>query len=282
VNDLEHVLGSRLHDLADEMAGPHPAVPAADAIARHRRQRRARMSMAAVAVVVALVAAGVPTGVSLLGAGSSGGDTTAGTPTPAAPTSTPAAGTPPGNAAAESAAESAAREASGKAVLQLLLMQRVAQPLRLTAPATWGACPQASVLSTVTGTPWIYWQGRLPGGPNGCQYMVADGAAGTSTPETRESVGIGFLTGTTVEQMRAGVASADSAPGNDCVSTPVSQNGLLQRCEVTGQLRYYLTVPDLGGRGIWVLSVVTGDRYGGDPGMALQAVTAAAVKAFGG
>jgi hypothetical protein len=281
VNDLEHVLGSRLHDLADEMTGPHPAVPAADAIARHRRQRRARMGTAAVAVVVALVAAGVPTGVSLLGAGTSGGGTTAGTPTPAAPTSTPDAGTPTGAPAAESAAESAAREAAAHAELQLLMLARLPQPLRLTAPAAWGTCPEvASVLSRQLGTPWVYWQGHLPGGPRGCEYVDAAGAAGTSTPETRQSVGIGFLTGTTVAQMQAGVASGDADPALDCASSPVSGDAILQRCVVAGELRYALTVADTGGTGIWVLSVSTGDRYSGDPGTALQAVTRAAEAVF--
>jgi hypothetical protein len=280
VNDLERVLGPRLHDLADEMVGPHPAVPAADAIARHRRQRRTRAGTAALAVAVALVAVGVPTGMSVLGAGhgATAGGETAGTTEPS-PTG---ASTAPSDTAAEaSAAESLAKEQLGKLTLQMLITQRVPQPLRLTAPPAWGHCPQASVLSTVAGTPWAYWQGHLPGGPDGCQYVAADGAVSTSTPETRESVGIGFLTGTTVEQMKAGVAGSDSSSGGNCVSTSVSPDGLLQRCLSTGQLRYYLTLPDTGGRGIWVLSVITGDRYSGDPGMALHAVTAAAETAFG-
>jgi hypothetical protein len=295
VNDLERVLGPRLHDLADEMVGPHPAVPAADAIARHRRQRRTRAGTAALAVAVALVAVGVPTGMSVLGAGhgataggeTAGGDTAGGETAGTTEPSPTGASTAPSDTAAEasageaSAAESLAKERLGKLSLQALIAQRVAQPLRLTAPAAWGNCPPASVLSTVAGTPWAYWQGHLPGGPDGCQYVAADGAVSTSTPETRESVGIGFLTGTTVEQMKAGVAGSDSSSGGNCVSTSVSQDGLLQRCLSTGQLRYSLTLPDTGGRGIWVLSVITGDRYSGDPGMALQAVTAAAETAFG-
>jgi hypothetical protein len=282
VNDLEHVLGPRLHDLADQMAGPDPVVPAADAIARHGRQRRARAGMAALAVVVALVAVGVPTGMSLLGAGHGA---TAGTP---ARTSTPPAEVTAGPSAAESsAAESAAQEALGKAVLQQLIAQRVTEPLRLTAPATWGDCPPATVLTTASGTPWSYWQGHLPGGPDGCEYLAGDGPPGTSTqesqewPETQEWVSVGFLTGTTTEQMNAGVAASDSSSGDTCVSTNVSQNGLLQRCQGPAALHYVITVPDTGGKGIWVLSVFTGDRYDGDPGMALQAVTAMAQKTFG-
>lgn len=284
MNDLEQVLGSRLHDLADEMTGPSPNLPAGEAISRHHRERRARAGMAALAVVVALVAVGVPTGMSLLGAGPSGHGATAGngTTTPVATTPTTPATDLTDSAAARSAAESATKEAEAQAVLQRLMAQQVTQPLRLTAPARWGACPQTSHLSAVANAPFVYWQGHLPSGPDGCQYVVAPGAAGTSTPATREWVGIGFLTGTTVEQMNAGVAASDSSSGGDCVSSPMSGNAVLQRCLGPDDLHYSLTVPDTGGRGIWVLTVSTGLQYSVDPGMALEAVTFAAERAFPG
>lgn len=296
MTDLEHVLGPRLHDLADHLVEPSATVPAGTAIARYRRQRRARAGLAAVAATVALIAIGVPTAMTTLGAGHPAGGGTArpGTPSPhvsvtpptkatgGAGVTTPVKIVPPTPGAAADA-QAALEQAQLKSSVALLAADG---PVRLTSPAHWGSCPNAAPgLSYALHTDVVYWQGSLPGGPGGCQFANTAGTSGTSVPENRLSVGIGFLTGTTTQQMQASIASSDGAAGSRCThvdADPVAPRAELQRCTLSGEVRTYLSVPDAGGAGIWVLGVTVGDRYPGDSADALAAITRAAQAAFGG
>jgi len=298
VTDLEHVLGPRLNDLADYLTEPVGTVPAGAAIARYRRQRRTRAGLAAVAAAVALIAIGVPTAMSTLGAGRPGGGTAhqgPAAPSPDWSVTLPADGTgssgvtthveldpPPPGAAAD--AQAVLEQEQLHATAALLGAQG---PVRLTGPARWGSCPKAAPgLSAALHTDVVYWQGALPGGPDGCQFANAAGTAGSSSPEDRLSVGIGFLRGATVIQMEHGVLGSAATSGGRCAvadAPEVAASAELQRCTLPGEVRTYLDVPDAGGAGIWVLSVTVGDRYPGDPaGTALAAVTRAAQSAFGG
>jgi len=276
VTDLEHVLGPRLNDLADYLTEPVGTVPAGAAIARYRRQRRTRAGLAAVAAAVALIAIGVPTAMTTLGAGRPAGGGTAGGGTSPVP---PA---PPQSAVRD--AQAALEQAQLKAIVALLAADG---PVRLTAPAQWGSCPNAApALSSTLHTDVVSWYGSLPGGPDGCQFANAAGTARNAPPEDRLSVGIGFRLDASTGLAQTGAPSSESAADAGCVqvdAAPVAPGAELQRCSVPGAARYYLTVPDPAAAGVWVLGVTAGDRYPGDPaGPALAAVTQVARSAFGG
>lgn len=277
MNDLEHDLPGRLSALADELTPPaDPAGQAAAAKGRYRRQRRTRAGLAAVAVAVVAIGIGVPTALgSLSGAPPTGG--TAGVPS-SAPTAAPATDDVSlAEAQARLAAVAADRAADSSAELARAVGQ-VTAPLRLTAPATFGPCPDgAPALSTGLGVPVTYWQGHLPGGPAGCQW-----ATGTSgLPADRFAVGIGFLTGTTAAQMQAGVASS----GEQCTTAAVPAvhpQAELQRCTQGDAVEWYLDVPDTSGRGIWVLNATVGtSSTGPTAGTGLAQVAALATATWG-
>jgi hypothetical protein len=136
---------------------------------------------------------------------------------------------------------------------------------RLTAPTRFpGTCPDLSArLSQAFGTAMTYWQGHLPRGPEGCQYATVLSTAAGSLPQDRFWVNIGFLTGTTADQMQRGV----NASGNACQAVDMPRaaaQAALDRC-ARGDLDvvYDLLVPDTSGAGIWVLSTGAGTRYSG-------------------
>ena len=143
----------------------------------------------------------------------------------------------------------------------------VAHPYRLRAPARFpGTCPDLDVaLSQAFGTAMRHWQGHLPGGPSGCQYATVPSTAAGSLPQDRFWVNIGFLTGTTADQMQRGVHGA----GGPCPAVDVpraASQAALDRCVHPGlDVAYDLYVPDTSGAGIWVLSTGAGARYSGVP-----------------
>lgn len=138
---------------------------------------------------------------------------------------------------------------------------------RLTAPTRFpGTCPDLSArLRQAFGTAMTYWQGHLPGGPRGCQYATVPSSAAGSLPQDRFWVNIGFLTGTTADQMQRGAHDPSSACPAVDVPRAAAQ-AALDRC-AHGDLDviYDLLVPDTSGAGIWVLSTGAGTRYSGVP-----------------
>ena len=156
---------------------------------------------------------------------------------------------------------------------------------RLSAPTRFpGTCPDLSArLSQAFGTAMTYWQGDLPRGPEGCQYATVPSTAAGSMPQDRFWVNIGFLTGTTADQMQRGAHN----PGSACPAVDVPRaaaQAALDRC-ARGDLDvvYDLYVPDTSGAGIWVLSTGAGTRYSGVPASdAMVTIADAAQSIYGG
>jgi hypothetical protein len=259
-------LGSRLSDLADELA------PSIDVIGhvegarlRYRRNRRVRMAVVAAAAAVAVAAVGIPAAVGSL-AGPSSGEVAGTSP------QTPALTGPArdrddvtvDNALADQRPDATTRAAMhGAAQLAAALGNR-SERLELTAPADFADCPDgARTLGEWLKIDLPVQQGSLPGGPDGCEWMTAG-----ALPEDRLTMGIGFLVGTTAEQMQRGVTSSQAegcyVEAMPNVAPPL---GALQVCSRDGTVDWYLNVMDTSGAGVWVLHATVGENYGPDNGV---------------
>lgn len=280
MNDLHDSLGPRLQHLADDLVpAVDPTGQAAGAKARYRRARRTRIGLAAAAATAAVVI-GVPTAIGALSAppggaaAAGGGGAPAGTGQDAAPSAKAAAAAAAKSAAASaaeaaelSAAANGATDAQRATVARAQVAEAVARldtPVELTAPKGLHGCPAGDeALSDGLGMPMSYWQGRLPGGPMGCEW--SSDLSPDTEPADRYSVGVGFLTGTTAAQMRAGVASSVAT----CSVTDlpaVARDAALQRCDNAGTTQWFALVPDTSGKGIWVLSATVGQHWQGPSG----------------
>jgi hypothetical protein len=262
MNDLRtSVLTARLNQLADDLVPSYDATGEVHAArSRHRRERHRRMAVGGVLAAAAAVAVTVPLTLgSLTGSPTPGDVARTGTSTPAAappPAPTTQPGTPPAPAATPADA--------GLAEAVALLTQ----PLEYTASADLGDCPpDAGPVNHLLHTSLTYIAGSEPDrGPSGCQY-TSDPLA-SSPPEQRYAVGIGFLVGTTTEQMRQGVAAETGGRCRSVDVPAVHPDAVLQRCSSGGTTDWWLNVPDTDGAGIWVVNATVGDGWQGSGGAA--------------
>jgi hypothetical protein len=270
VNDLS----ARLHELADDLAGPAPAVSAPDAVARYRHRRRTRAALIAVAAAVAVIAVGVPA------VGSSLASAPAPPAAPANTTTTPSAPSPrDAQRSAEVSSASAAAESARDGMAQqqeLADLQAVAaqltSPVVLTSPAAWdqwlpagkpypggsteddmSTCPHlADGLTSALGQKMSYWIGTLPNGPMGCYWVPVPLKYGPDPYDYAYILTVGFLGDGTAPD---GVPSYEQQ-GQPCPSVPVpavDPQAVLTRCDVGTGVDVQLTLPDARGKGTWVL-----------------------------
>ena len=303
MNDLEQELSARLHGLADELAGPAPAVSAPDAVARYRHRRRARVGLVAVAAAVVAIAVGVPTvGASLSSApaGPAAPATTTTTPSPTAPTSVEAQ-----RQAELSGAESAASSARDDMVRaqELAALQAVAaeltSPVALTSPTDWdrwlpeakpypgasteediSTCPRlADGLSAALGQRMSYWVGTLPG-QGGCRWVPVPLKYGPDPYDYAYVLSVGFLgDGTTPDQV-----PSYEHQGQLCPTVPVpavDPRAVLTRCESPDGVGLMLTLPDGRGAGTWVLDAQARTDAAHSATEALAALVDGVVLAYG-
>jgi len=311
VNDL----ASRLHDLADDLAGPAPAVSASDAVTRYRHHRRRRAGLVAVAAAVAVIAVGVPAvGSSLSSAPARRPATTS----PSVPTSAPASPSSSGDhsnqdastsaaaSSAQAAAEAAAVQAAAQGQLDALVAQ-LPSSLDLTSPTTWdqwlpgmkpypgasdaediATCPHlADGLTAALGMKMSYWTGTLPQGPVGCTWVDVpleyDGPY-----DYQYLISVGFLSdGTTVGQyVRESLNGVPDHPV-PCPNVPVAGPAggkVLIRCAGMDDrygATYTLVVPDARGKGIWLLMASAQHDAPQDSDVALRALVHGVVQNYG-
>jgi hypothetical protein len=271
VNDLS----ARLHDLADDLAGPAPAVSASDAVARHRHRRRTRAGLIAVAAAVAVIAVGVPAVGSSLSSAPASPAAPAITTTPSAPSTLDAqrsAELSSASSAAESARDDAAR-VQELASLQAAAAQLTA-PVALTSPPDWdrwapdgvpypmqtgaenvdmATCPHlAAGLSAALGQEMSYWVGALPLGPAGCYWVNTPLRYGSDPYDYTYVLTVGFLQNGTPPD---GVPSYEHQ-GQLCPTVPlpaVDPQAVLTRCDTGSGVELQLSLPDARGAGTWVL-----------------------------
>jgi hypothetical protein len=249
MNELETVLRSRLHSLAEDLTrATEPSSHADSARLRFRRRRRTRMglALASAAAVAALV--GVPP---VIGGLSSSPDPGREASAPA-PTTSPA---PPG-ARLQALAED----------LRAELRARV-NPLSLDGPAAPGTCTE-----------------RAPTVDSAFGAVLAEHSTGAATgdclwrtPDGDLQVALGFMAGGTVDQIHADVDAETTRA--DCYPTALPGSvtfTALALCEEDGGTGWHVRVMDTSGTGFWLLSVAVGDRRPQDPAATVAAVLDAA------
>ncbi|NYJ05680.1 hypothetical protein [Petropleomorpha daqingensis] len=264
-------LSTRLHDLADDLAGPAPAVSASDAVARYRHRRRTRAGLIAVTAAVAVIAVGVPA----VGSSLSSAPAAPATPAPAT-TAAPTTSSPIPTSAPEEKSPIASSAADDAAHLQeLAALQAVAAqlttPVTLTSPTAWdqwlpagkpypgssteeemSTCPRlATGLSAALGQKMSYWIGTLPNGPMGCEWVPVP-LSYDGPYDYAYLLSVGFLGDGTAPD---GVAAYEHQ-GQPCPTVPlpaVDPQAVLTRCDTGTGTELQLTLPDARGKGTWVL-----------------------------
>jgi hypothetical protein len=267
VSDHEtSVLGSRLTDLADELAPSIDVMGQVEgARIRYRRNRRARIAVLSAAAAVAVAAVGVPTAVGSL-AGPSSGEVARSAP---ATTTAPSAEEEAARSAAEEARDAAVasyhaaddRLDTAEADLQNARSQVVDDaladrdpPLELRA-GTDRDCPdEAERLTEILGT-----EVRTEGGVDlvgGCRWS-ADGL----------TLQLSLVPGQTEEEMVREVDRSVSLDGCYVRAVPsVVDVTPLTLCPAAAGTTWTLRVPDSTGAGYWVLSAEEGAGAGPDAG----------------
>jgi hypothetical protein len=303
VNDLD--LSTRLHDLAEEFAGPADGVAPETTIARYRRRRRTRAGLVATVAAVVAIAVGVPTAIGSL---SSEGEVAVPTPsvstTTAAPTTVP---TTSRSATPTTAPTRSTRPAdTSPEPAHVAELQQVAAGLpaaTLTAPTLWdqwlpdgrpypqssidedaATCPRLSArLAEVIGQQMSYWTGTLPG--YGCTWVETPLDAVNNVYDYAVTVAF-YADGTTVDELRR----SREGPGQGTHPCPsldlpsVSEGALILRCDVThvATTSYALAVPDARvDGGLWVLSVSVKDAAPVRPAAILPVLLEGVADAFG-
>jgi hypothetical protein len=266
MNEMDTVLRTRLHSLAEDLTRATPAASshADSARARFRRHRRTRagLALASAAVVTAVVA--VPVIGSLSSSPAPGHDAAHSSPTTSA--------SPSGTESADISqrrAEQAATDARLHSLAEDLrnALQARATSLSLDAPADAGSCTErAPTVNSAFGA-------TLAEHSSG----AAAGDCVWSTPDGDLQVALGFMAGGTVDQINADV-DAETARGR-CLPTALPGSltftaGAL--CEEDGGTGWHIRVMDTGGTGFWLLSVTVGDQRPQDPAATVAAVLDAA------
>jgi hypothetical protein len=256
VNDIENIVATRLHSLADDLAPEIDVVGhVRDARARVRRRRRTRTGLALATAAVAAAVVGLPPAI---GALSSSPDPRrdAATPVPttsAAPSSTDGE---PSAVPLDSLAED----------LRVALQARTT-PLSLDAPAAAGGCAErAPTVNSAFGA-------TLAEHSSG----AAAGDCVWSTPDGHLQLALGFMAGGTVDQIHTDV-DAETATGG-CLPTALPGSltfTALALCDEDGATGWHIRVMDTSGSGFWLLSVTVGGHRPQDPVATVAAVLEAA------
>src|SRR4051812_1002257 len=265
MNEMDTVLRTRLHSLADDLTSATPGASshADSARARFRRRRRARAGLAVASAAVAAAVVAVPV-IGSLSSPAPGRDGAAPGPTTSAS---------PSSTASEASAQRQAEQAATAARLHTLaddprntLAGREA-PLSFEGPTAGGSCPDRA--PTVTSA-----LGLVPA-------EHSSGAAQADcvwrTPAGDLQVAIGFMTGGTVDQIHADV-DAETARG-DCLPTALPWSltfAALALCAEDGGTGWHIRVMDTSGTGFWLLSVTVGDQRPQDEVFTVAAVLDAA------
>ena len=298
MNDAD--LATRLHDLADDLAGPDDAVSPETTIALYRRRRRTRAGLVATVAAVVAIAVGVPIAVGSL---SSEGQPVEPAPfTTSAPTSAPAPSAAPSTSTAPTrSTRPAATSPEPEHVAELEQVAAGLPPLALTAPALWDqwlpegrpypqasidedalTCPRLSVrLAEVIGQEMSYWTGTLPG--YGCSWVETPLDPDHADYDYVVTVGLS-TDGTTVDEFRR----LREGPGQGTHHCPwidlttVATGSLLVRCAGPGSTSYTLAVPDTRVAGaLWVLSVSAEDAAAVRPSEILPVLAEGVLAEFG-
>lgn len=250
MNEMDTVLRTRLHSLADDLTRATPAASShADAArARFRRQRRVRAGLAVASAVVAAALVAVP----VIGSQSS--------PAPGRGAADPGVTTSPSPSGTESGLRPLADD------LRNALLARAA-PLSFAGPTAGRSC--ADRAPTVTSA-----LGLLPAEHSS---GAAQGDCVWRTPAGDLQVAIGFMAGGTVDQIQADVDAETARDG--CLSTDLPGSltvAALALCEEDGGTGWHVRVMDTGGTGFWLVSVTVGDHRPQDQVSTVAAVLDAA------
>ena len=277
MNDLD--VPGRLHDLADDLGGPHDEISPAAVIALYRRHRRARAALVATVTAVVAIMIAVPSTIAGLSSdGSVAVPSPTVDPTRTVPTTAPDAPVEPTAPAPSTSAPTSTPDPAALADLDGLaatLTTRIA----LTSPAAWdqwlpqgkpypgtsteeemSTCPHlADRLTKALGKKMSYWVGTLPLGPYGCQWVPVP--LEYDSPNYDYVIAVGFVDdGTTATSLARGFGTA----GGPCPwkKVPAAAPGaVLVRCAEPESTEYTLALPDtrLPG-GLWTLIVNVKDR----------------------
>ncbi|GAA3177035.1 hypothetical protein GCM10010531_33420 [Blastococcus jejuensis] len=300
MNDLD--LAARLHDLADDLGGPHDRVAPETVIALYRRRRRTRAGLIATVAAVVAIAVGVPAAV-----GSLSSDGEVAVPTPSVTATTPAApttATPTGKTTAPTrSTRPADTSPEPEHVAELEEVAAGLPAVTLTAPELWDqwlpegrpypqssidedalTCPRLSArLAEVTGQEMSYWSGTLPNSPNGCTWVEVPLDAVNNVYDYFITVGF-TADGTTVDDFRR----FREGPGQGTHHCPwvdlpsVAAGSLLVRCASPDSTSYALVVPDTRvDGGLWILSVSGDDAAAVRPAAILPVLVEGVVAEFG-
>ena len=269
MNEIETVLHSRLHSLAEDLtgagtAGSHPSYAASYADSARARFRRRRRTRAGLAVAAAAVVAGVVS-VAVSGALSSSPDPGRDAAHPAPATSAPPSGTQSSQRSAEQAATAARLHLLAEDLRNAL--QARATPLSLGGPPVGDGCPERA--PTVNSA-----LGLLPAEHSS---GAAQGDCVWRTPDGDLQVALGFMAGGTVDQIHTDVDAETARAG--CLPTALPGSisfTALALCEEDGGTGWHLRVMDRTGSGFWSMSVTVGDQRPQDPAATVAAVLDAA------
>jgi hypothetical protein len=267
MNEIETVLRTRLHSLAEDLTGATTAASHASsadsARARFRRRRRTRTGLALAAAAVVATVVSVP----VIGESSSadpGRDAAHPAPTASAtPSDTESADI--SQRRAEQAA-TAARLESLAEDLRVALQAR-ATPLSLDAPAAAGSCAErAPTVNSAFGA-------TLAEHSSG----AAEGDCVWRTPDGDLQVALGFMAGGTVDQIHTDVDAETARAGCLPSALPGSVTfTAVALCPEDGGTGWHFRIMDTTGTGFWVLSVTVGDQRPQDPAATVAAVLDAA------
>jgi hypothetical protein len=248
MNELETVLRTRLHSLAEDLTrATEPSSQADSARVRFRRRRRTRTGLALAAAAVVAAVVGVPPAIGALSSSPDRGHEAAGPgPTSAAPP----------DARLEALAED----------LRVALRARTT-PLSLEGPAAPSTCPErAPTVNSAFGAVLAEHSAGAAGGD--CVWLTPDGDL---------QVALGFMAGGTVDEIHTDVDAETARAG--CYSTALPGSvtfTVLALCEEDGATGWRVRVMDTSGTGFWLLSVSVGDRRPQDPATTVAAVLDAA------
>jgi hypothetical protein len=294
VNDLD--LTARLHDLADDLAGPADGVVPETTIARYRRRRRTRVGLVATVAAVVAIAVGVPTAIGSL----SSSDREVAVPTPSVSTTTAKPTTLPTTAPTRST-RPADTSPDPAHVAELQQVAAGLPAVTLASPELWDQWlpegrpyPQASIdedaatcprlaarLGEVIGQQMSYWTGTLPG--YGCTWVETPLDPDFADYDYVVTVAF-WADGTTVDEFRR----LREGPGQGTHHCPwvdlpsVAPGSLLARCAGPGTTGYTLAVPDIRVEGgLWVLGVTVEDAAAVRPATILPVLVDGVVSEFG-
>jgi len=248
MNELESLLRTRMHSLAEDLTrttAPSSSADAARIRFRRRRRTRTGLALASAAVVAAVV--GVAPAIRALSSPNPGRSA-------AGPVATTSAA--PADARLEALAED----------LRVALRAR-ATPLALEAPAAPSTCPErAPTVNSAFGAALAEHSSGAAGGD--CVWRTADGNL---------QVALGFMAGGTVDEIRAEVDAETAREGCYPTALPGSVTfTALALCEEAGATGWHVRIMDTSGTGFWLLSVAVGDRRPQDPAATVAAVLDAA------